>query len=121
MPTPTTWPWFGFMLSLEADAAPSPLSPAQIRSNTGQPLPSEHSKNGTSAWFAGGPLTNKNEHPDWSDTVTINAPINPALVTPMTFHSSAKYDPARLSTSRKKHERALRAANRCGPSFALSW
>jgi hypothetical protein len=61
------------------------LSPAQIASITGQALLSEQSNCAIWAWFAGGPLTNKKEHPDWSDIVKIITLMRPALVTPMTF------------------------------------
>jgi hypothetical protein len=88
-PTATIWPWFGFWSSLAADAAPIPLSPAQIASTTGQALLSEHSNDAIWGWSAGGPLTNKNEHPGWSETAKTIAPIKPALAI-MTFHPSTK-------------------------------
>ena len=58
-----TWPWLVVMLSLLAllallaEIAPSPLSPAQIVSMTGQALLSEQSKDDIWACCSGGPLT----------------------------------------------------------------
>jgi hypothetical protein len=72
------------MLSPPADAAPRPLSPAQIASITGQALLSEQSNCAICAWVSGGPWTNKNEHPAWSDSAKIIVPIKLNLVTDIT-------------------------------------
>ena len=80
-----TWPWFGVVASPAAVTAPRPLSPAQIVSSTGQALLSEQSTDASLAWLAGGPLTNKNEHPDCSDSVTIIAMAKPGRFPSMTL------------------------------------
>ena len=63
-PPAVSFPGIERLSSSVADMAPRPFSPAQIASNTGQPRPLVQSNSGASAWFAGGPLTNRNEHPD---------------------------------------------------------
>ncbi len=80
-----TWPRFMVSSLPAADAAPMPLSPAQITSTTGQALLSEHSNDATSAWLFGGPLTNRNEHPEESDNIRIIALSNLILAMNMTL------------------------------------
>jgi len=52
-------------------------------SSTGSVLLSEQENDTLWAWSSGGPWTNKNEHPDWSENVAIIVLIKATLVTLM--------------------------------------
>jgi hypothetical protein len=51
-----------------------------MRSNTGQPLLSEQSKEFIWAWLSGGPFTNRNEHPDGNDTSNNDMTVNQIML-----------------------------------------